>query len=173
MLPGFVDFLGDRLSSDRRRLYEQVLSSWPFPGVLERVADRRGLTLVHGDPHVWNFMYPRDPAHDRARIIDWHEWSIGLGTDDLAETIALWWYPERRARLEMHLLRRYHERLVEHGVQAYGWERCRDDYRLSVIKSLLSPVWMHAQGRTPAFWWPILERVVLAFQDLGCVELLR
>jgi hypothetical protein len=173
MLPGFVDFLGDRLSLDRRRLYEQVLSSWPFPGLIERLEERWGLTLVHGDAHVWNFLYPLNPERDRVRIIDWHEWGMGLGTDDLAETVALWWYPERRARLEAHLLQRYHERLVEHGVQRYGWERCRDDYRLSVVKCLLAPVWMHAEGRAPAAWWPTLERVVLAFQDLGCVELLR
>jgi hypothetical protein len=172
MLPGFVDCLGDRLSPDRRRLYERVLSSWPFPGLDERLDERRCLTLVHGDAHAWNFVFPLDSERDRVRIIDWHEWGVGLGTDDLAEAMALWWYPERRARLEAPLLQRYHGRLLEHGVQAYGWGRCWDDYRLSVVRCLLAPVWMHGEGRAPAVWWPILERVVLAFQDLECVELL-
>ncbi len=172
MLPGFVDFLDDRLSSTRRSAYEKVLSSWPFPKLLERLNDRQGLTLVHGDAHVWNFLYPRDAEHGRVYVIDWHEWGISLGTNDLVETIVLWWYPERRERMERKLLRRYHTLLLEHGVENYSWEACWDDYRFSVIRILFSPVWMHAEGRPPSLWWPMLENIVLAFQDLECIELL-
>jgi hypothetical protein len=173
MFSGFVDFLGDRLSIARRKLYEQVLSAWPFPGLAERLIERRSLTLVHGDAHVWNFLYPRHPEHDRVCIIDWHEWGISLGTNDLAEMIGLWWYPERRARMEEPLLRRYHDRLLAHGVADYSWERCWDDYRLSAIGNLFCPVWMQAEGRPPSTWWPVSERVVLAFQDLECANLLE
>jgi hypothetical protein len=173
MLPGFVDSLGDRLSAARRALYERVLVSWPFPGLSDRLARMRGLTLVHGDAHTRNCLFPRDSSQGRAYIIDWHEWGVGLGSDDLAEMMALWWYPERRARFEEPLLWRYHRRLLERGVKSYDWKQCWDDYRLSVVKSLLTPLWMHAEGRSPAVWWPILERVVLAFQDLRSVELLR
>jgi len=172
MFPGFVDLLGDRLSTKRLRFYEQVLSSWPFPGLSERLMERRGLTLVHGDAHVWNFLFPRDPEHVRVCIIDWHEWGISLATNDLAEMIGLWWYPERRARLEEPLLRRYHAQLLATGVDNYEWERCWNDYRFGVIRNLFTPVWMVAEGRPPATWWPILERVVVAFQDLECVDLL-
>jgi hypothetical protein len=171
MFSCFVDFLGDRLSPTRRRLYERVLSSWPFPILSERLSDRRGLTLVHGDAHVWNFFYPRHPQHGRVCLIDWHEWGISLGTNDLAETIALWWYPERRARMEEPLLRRYHDQLLEQGVKNHDWEQCWNDYRLSVIRNLFSPVWMYAEDRPPTTWWPMLERALLAFQDLECVNL--
>jgi hypothetical protein len=173
MFSGFVDFLGDRLPIARRRVYEQVLSAWPFPGLPERLSERRGLTLVHGDAHVWNFLYPRHPEHDQVYIIDWHEWGISLGTNDLADMIALEWYSERRARLEEPLLRRYHDQLLAHGVEDYDWERCWNDYRLSVIRILFFPVWMHAGGRSSVTWWPMLERVILAFQDLECVNLLE
>jgi hypothetical protein len=87
--------------------------------------------------------------------------------------IVLWWYPERRARMEKPLVRRYHRQLTEHGVEGYNWEQCWNDYRLSASRILLYPIWMHGEGRPPAFWWPILERGVLAFQDLACVELLE
>jgi hypothetical protein len=173
MFSCFVDFLGDRLSIARRRLYEQVLSAWPFPRLSERLIERRGLTLVHGDTHVWNFLYPRHPEQARVCLIDWHEWGISLGTNDLAGMIVLWWYPERRARMEKRLLRRYHDGLLAHGVEDYGWEQCWNDYRLSAIGDLFSPVWMHADDRSPATWWPILEMVTLAFQDLECVNLLE
>jgi hypothetical protein len=167
MFPAFVDFLGDRLSGARRALYEKVLAAWPFSRLQERLNERRGITLIHNDAHAWNFFYPRDPTQDSVRIIDWHEWSIDLGTNDLTELIVLWWYPERRARMEESLIRRYHRQLMAHGVEGYDWEQCWNDYRLSAARILLYPIWMHAEGRSPAFWWPILERSILAFQDLN------
>jgi len=173
MFPGFVDFLGDRLSTARCRLFEKVLSSWPFSILSERLNERRGITLIHRDAHAWNFLYPRNPEHDRVRIIDWHEWGIGMGTNDLTEMIVLWWYPEHRARMEESLVRRYHRQLTEYGVEGYDWEQCWNDYRLSASRILLYPIWMHAEGRSPTFWWPVLERGILAFQDLECVELLE
>ena len=59
------------------------------------------------------------------------------------------------------------------GVDDYEWERCWSDYRLGVIRNLFTPVRMYAEGRPLATWWPILERVVVAFQGLECVELLQ
>jgi thiamine kinase-like enzyme len=173
MFPGFVDFLGDRLSTARRALYEGVFSSWPFSGLVERLNARQGITLIHGDAHAWNFLYPRRLERGRVCIIDWHEWEIGLGAHDLAQLILLWWYPERRARLEEPLLRRYHHQLVAHGVEGYDWEQFWNDYRLSAIGALLNPVWMYAERRPPNAWWAIMERVLLAFQDLDCVDLLE
>jgi hypothetical protein len=173
MFSGFVDFLGDRLSVARRRLYEQVLSAWPFSRLSKRLNERQGITLIHRDAHAWNFLYPCNPEHDRVRIIDWHEWGIGLGANDLTELMVLWWYPERRARMEEPLVRRYHRQLVERGVEDYDWEQCWSDYRLSASRILLYPIWMYAGDRPPTFWWPILERGILAFQDLECIELLE
>lgn len=172
MFSGFVDFLGDRLSAARCGVYEKVLSSWPFHRWSERLMERRGITLVHGDAHAWNYLYPRDPARDSVCLIDWHEWGIGLGPNDLTEMIVLWWYPQRRARMEEALVRRYHGQLMAQGVGDYDWVQCWNDYRLSAVRILLYPIWMHAQGRPPSFWWPILERGILAFQDLECMDLL-
>ena len=159
-------------TAELETLYEKVLSSWPFLKLSQRLAERRDATLIHNDAHAWNFLYPRNPSQDSVCIIDWHEWGIGLGTNDLTEMILLWWYPERRARMEKKLVRRYHFQLMEHGVGGYDWGKCWNDYRLSAIRILLYPVWMHSEGRPLTFWWPILEKGMHAFQDLGCIELL-
>lgn len=98
----FMDFLGDRLSVERRKLYEKVLSS--LPRLWKHLSDVKGLTIIHGDAHVWNFLYPRDPNKDKVRIIDWDSWTIGLGPSDLAYMMALHWYPERRHSMEENLL---------------------------------------------------------------------
>ncbi len=172
---GFADFLGDRLSPSGRALYERVLAA--LPALWERryrdLYDRRhALTLLHGDAHSWNFLYPREPGRDGVRIIDWQAWRPGRGTDDLAYMIALHWYPERRKTLEADLLRRYHETLLRHGVAGYGWDACWTDYRESAVGNLSIPVWQWSVGVPPNVWWPHLERALLAFEDLGCSELL-
>jgi thiamine kinase-like enzyme len=169
--PAFVDLLGDRLSIERRGVYERVLASF-LPVQLRRLAEGEDLTVIHDDPHAGNFLYPRDPAKHTLRIIDWKSWRIAVGASDMAHMMAVFWFPERRARLEHCLLRRYHRRLLEGGVQAYSWESCWYDYRFAVIGYLFYPIWQWSTDHPDFIWWHHLERLMLAFQDLGCEELL-
>ncbi len=70
----FADTVGDRLSPERRRVYERVIAAGDR--LLERYRSRRDLTLVHGDAHVWNLLYPRDGAVGGVRLIDWDSWRV-------------------------------------------------------------------------------------------------
>lgn len=166
----FADRLGDRLPAERRRIYERVLAS--SSRLLTRYRSRQHLTIVHGDAHVWNLMYPREAA-DTLRLIDWDGWRLDLGAEDLAYMMAVHWYPERRRRVEAPLLRRYHDALASNGVTGYSFEALWEDYRLSVIWQLAVPVWQSSVKLGPWIWWSHLERIVQAFDDLGCEELLE
>ena len=173
---GFVDFLADRLSAERRRLYERVLST--VPGVWkERIREHNStgkhLTLIHGDAHFWNCLHPRRLEQDKAYIIDWQCWRIDTATDDLAYMIALHWYPERRRALERDLIRSYYDKLSLYGVKNYDWDACWYDYRLSAIGNLFAPIWQWSAKLWPVIWWPHLERAFMAFEDLDCRELLH
>jgi thiamine kinase-like enzyme len=173
MFPEFVDHLGDRLSSQQRGIYEKILTCWSFQKISERLNRNCGVTVIHGDTHVRNYLYPRDPERDRVCLVDWQEWGIGLGPMDLADTMVLWWHAPFRAAMEAALLRRYHGQLLNHGVANYDWERCWDDYRLSIVRIMLYPIWMYKEERPRKFWWPILEKAFCAFQDLGCMDLIN
>jgi len=162
----FVDTLGDRLSARRRGYYERILAHYP------RYRPSGPKTLVHGDAHWGNFLYPHDLTAHRLYLIDWAEWHVNLGVGDLAYNIALQCYPEHRARIEKPLIRRYHDRLLSHGVQDYAWERCLEDYRRMVIEQCLWPiVWQHFD-LSPNVWWFALECTLAAFEDLHCEEFL-
>jgi hypothetical protein len=166
----FAETLGDRLWSEARAVYARVfdaLGRLYTPGRLYAA-----YTLAHGDAHVWNLLSPRDGAASGIRLIDWDAWRIGRGAADLAYMMAVHWYPERRARLEARLIERYHAGLLAHGVTAYSLERLWEDYRLSVIGLLSTPVWQQSYGLHPGIWWPHLHRVLAAFEDLGCAALL-
>ena len=169
--PRFVHHLKDRLAPDRREMYERVLASSFSDRLAESSHQPPGVTLIHGDAHAWNFFLPRR-LQDQTCIVDWHEWSVGKGTDDLVETIALAWFPARRARLERPLLRHYYERLLAYGVRDHTWSQCWDDYRASVIVGLFIPISQWVNGISPEVWWGNLERIAVAYQTLECIELL-
>ena len=165
----FRVMLGDRLGAERAERGERVMRA--LPRLADRHRSRRHLTIVHGDAHVWNALLPRETG-GTVRVIDWPGWRIDFAARDLAYMMALHWYPERRGRLERDLLRHYHDRLVAHGVAGYDFDALRSDYRRAVVQQIAIPVWQATSGLPPAIWWSHFERAMLAFDDLGCAELL-
>jgi hypothetical protein len=167
----FVDAMGDRLSETRRLFYERVLDKL-LPRLIARLDSGAPITLCHGDPHHWNFLYPRR-ADQRACLLDWEALHIGAGTDDPAYQIGLFWFPERRARYERDLIRRYHDALLANDVHDYSWDSCWDDYRLSMLRMLFMPLFWFHETRLPAdLWLARLERVILAVEDLRCLDVI-
>ena len=171
---GFADFL-DRLSQPRRRSYEEAITG--LPRLLKRQREGVGVTsnytLIHRDAHCWQFLYPHDSDRFPVYLIDWQSWGIGSGTGELVYTIAVHWYPERRRLMEMDLVKRYHQGLLESGVEGYNWDDCWTDYRAAVITNgLFVPVRQWSSNIGPQVWWPHLERAMAAFDDLSCAELL-
>ncbi len=163
------DRLGDRLSADRRRIYERFFAAPPH---FARVATRKNLSVVHGDAHVWNVFLPNDHSEGGARLFDWDGWRTGLPATDLAYMMATHWYPERRRRFERPLLDHYHATLLASGIKGYDRAALDHDYRLAVLFQLITPVVQANVGIPPAVWWSHLERIMLAIDDLGCRELL-
>ena len=167
----FVDRLGDRMPLEHRRAYERLMAgaSRLFD---ERYRPHRNLTFLHGDAHVWNALYPRDPGRDDVRLIDWDGWRIDVATDDLAYMMAIHWSPERRRRLERECLRRYHAAIGGAGVNGYDFGALWRDYRQSVLWQITTPVWQATHGIGPWIWWYNYERIMAAVEDLDCLEFL-
>jgi hypothetical protein len=168
-LAAFADRLGERLSAERRALYERLIAAGPR--LLARYHSHRHLTIVHGDAHVWNAMLPR-PGHGGVRLVDWDAWRVDTATDDVSYMLALHWFPDWRARFERESLRRYHDTLVRHGVRDYSFEALWQDYRLSVLWQITTPMWQASHGIPAWIWWNHLERIMRAVDDLDCRELL-
>jgi len=166
----FADALGDRLSAERRIVYDRFIAA--MPRLLDRYHSRRNLSLAHGDAHVWNFLVPKDANSDDVRPFDFDQWRINVPAHDLAYMIALHLYPERRRDIEGTLLDCYHETLMGLGVAAYDRAALTQDYRRAVLWHISKPVWQWAIQLPPVIWWNNLERIFLAVDDLGCRELL-
>lgn len=170
LVRGLLEFLGDRLSPDRRRVYERALAA--LPALWAWFGRRTAKTLCHGDAHLWNFLFPRHEGARPVYLCDWQTWAPGVPTLDLVTMIVLDWYPERRARLERGLVRRYHARLQAPGVRDYDWDACWHDYRMAAVNALFTPPWRWDNGTAAPYWWPHLETAMAAFEDLGAAALL-
>ncbi|HEX5505324.1 MAG TPA: phosphotransferase, partial [Thermomicrobiales bacterium] len=167
-LPRFLADLAEHLPADRRALYAAVGARLPARLVACQARGRH-LTLTHGDVHRGNFLFPRDAASHTPVIIDWKRAGVTLGANDLAYMMALCWFPPIRAQREQPLLRRYHERLREHGVAGYAWADLWDDYRLAVLRQLFEAVWGWSARQNSLIWWNHLERITAAITDLRCL----
>jgi hypothetical protein len=165
----FVDRVGDRLPPERRRIYERLIECGHR--LNQRYRSHHDMTVVHGDAHVWNVFLPHARGGD-VRIFDWDCWRIDVGTDDLAYMMALHWFPDHRRRYEGYLLDRYHAELLAHGIPGYDRRALDDDYRLSVLWQITTPVWQAANNIPSLIWWHHLERIFLAIDDLGCRDFL-
>ena len=166
----FTDRFGEVMPPERRELYERLLDRTPH--LLARHRSHRNLTVIHGDAHPWNCFLPRHGEGGDVRIIDWEDWSIDIGTADIAYMMAMLWYPDRRRRIEQPLLDLYHTTLLAGGVGRYDRESLSDDYRLSVLLLILRPIGQATNNIPPRVWWPNLERIMLAVDDLDCRDLL-
>jgi thiamine kinase-like enzyme len=167
---GFIAELGDQLPEEWRLAYSRVAGSLPHLG--QRQMQGLNMTLIHGDAHLGNFLFPREASGGVTHLIDWQFWNPNIGSTDLAFMIATDWEPSVRRKLEHPLIRRYHHTLLKHGVQGYDWDSCWNDYRLSVaLVSIFIPVW-----RWSIFGWEAdintVEKGMTAFEELECAELL-
>ena len=178
ILKHVFETLGDKISEDRKKIYNIVSSQ--FPEIkLNRLNLRKHLTLTHGDAWLGNFLFPKqnnnyqDNTNYQVNIIDWESSSVGFGPNDLAHMIGLNWNSERRKSLEQDLVKHYHEELTKNGIQDYSWENCWYDYRLGIIGELLTPIMFCYWKFPPRMWWQILEYSYQSFTDLQCLDIIK
>lgn len=169
-LQNFIDFMGDRLTEKRKEIMKRYIDN--FEILIDRFMTFKNITLIQKDAHFWNFLFPIK-KEDPIKIIDWQVYSYGLATDDLAYMIAMHWYPDRRKEFEFKLLKNYHNVLLKNGISNYTFDDLIMDYKRSVIKMLFTPVEFWSKKINAEIWWSHLERIMLAFEDLNCIELLN
>ena len=168
-LPGLFADLGDDLPPADRVVLEAVFNSSQRPWL--RLLDSRALTVIHGDAHTWNFLFPLS-GQGTTYLIDWQVWHLDIGARDLAFMIALHWDRATRRQLELPLLHVYHEELISAGVNNYSFGDLMVDYRRCVVRNLTFPILFWSRGLPREAWRHRLDCALAAFRDLHAAELL-
>lgn len=170
LYPQFADFLGDGLSEKRKKTYDLVFEK--LPELLgSRLSSTKRLTLIHGDAHLGNFLFPNQKGEGQCILLDWQNWETGWGARDLSYMIALNMPPEIRQMVEKPILKFYLEEIQKQQID-YIWKGLQTDYRICVISNLLIPVGQYFAKVSSSIWRPNIERGFAAFEDLDCLELL-
>ena len=168
-LPAFLDYLGEDLRPADRLVLETVFTSSLKPWL--RLVEPRDLTVIHGDAHTWNFLYSRS-GRSRPYLIDWQTWHRDVGARDLAYLMALHWDAPTRRRLELPLLRLYHQELNRGRVTTYSFDDLLLDYRRCVVRNLTFPIIFWSRGFPRQAWRDRLDCALAAYRDLDAAALL-
>ena len=168
-LPGFFNDLGNDLPQSDRLVLEEVFNSSLRPWL--RLLDQRALTVIHGDAHTWNFLFPRS-EQGRTFLIDWQLWHLDIGARDLAFMIALHWDRTARQQLELPLLHFYYKELIRTGISRYSFDDLLLDYRRCLVRNLTVPILFWSRGQPRESWRYRLDCALAAYRDHDCAELL-
>ena len=167
-LPAFLEDLGEDLSRADALVIETVFNSSLEPWL--RLVEPRDLTIIHGDAHTWNFLFPRS-GEGTPYLIDWQTWHPDVGARDLAYLMALHWDANTRHRLELPLLQLYHQRLIRGGITTYSFDDLLLDYRRCVVRNLTFPIIFWSRGFPRKTWRYRLDCALAAYRDLDAAEL--
>ncbi len=129
-LPRFFAAVGAQFTPEDRQIYAQLVTV--APRLWARRLAPSHPTLVHGDAHYWNFLYPQNDTIQTTYILDWQQQHIDWGVSDLAYLLVLR-YPHRTRANEYQLVQHYHATLTQHGVTEYAWSACWHDYRRAAV----------------------------------------
>ena len=168
-LPAFLEDLGEDLPPADAMVLETVFNSSLEPWL--RLIEPRDLTVIHGDAHTWNFLFPRS-GEGRPYLIDWQTWHRDVGARDLAYLMALHWDAATRQRLELPLLRLYHQELIRGGITTYSFADLFLEYRRCVVRNLTFPIIFWSRGFPRKAWRYRLDCALAAYHDLDASELL-
>ncbi|MEA3054607.1 MAG: hypothetical protein QOD30_39 [Actinomycetota bacterium] len=177
----------DQLLAERIPVYERRIGAELPTGTVEIARrihanldhilarfNRPPFTLLHGDFRADNLFF--SPAPERELVaIDWQICTVGRAGYDLGYLMAQSVTTEDRRRAESALVAEYHAALLAGGATGYDLEDCWNDYRLTILWSLVYSVGVVTdEGMEPRaldLARTMATRSALAIADLDATEM--
>jgi hypothetical protein len=125
-MPAFKERFGERVSPEHMALAERLAPK--AAGYAER-AWHEPLVAIHGDYRLDNLMFANGDDGLTAKVIDWQSVRLGPPLIDHGIYLSSCLSIEHRREHQEALLRRYHEGLVDAGVEDFSFDDCMESYR--------------------------------------------
>lgn len=110
---------------------------YSHPDNLFSPLDQSPITLLHLDTHLGNLLFGTKEGDAPLVVFDWQSYGHGRGVSDVTYFTLSAIPTDLRRQSEQALVKRYHNELVEHGIQDYSFEQCWEDYKRSAFWNLL------------------------------------
>ncbi len=128
-LSGFADCYGDYTKRTAERLA-------PVAARVVKQLASGARTFVHGDYRADNLLFAPGLGDDGIAAVDWQISGRGGPLYDVAYLICNSIPTSYRQQAEKTLLRRYHDTLLQTGVQSFSFDDCWEAYRFAVLCGL-------------------------------------
>jgi hypothetical protein len=168
----FLKEFNDRFDEKTIKIYEHAMSinNKLIREQNQSAIKRNNITICNGDSHIYNFMLSPDSA--KPVMVDFQFWGKGYGVGDLAHLTRVNFPDEFKKNIQLSLVKRYHEALLEHGVVDYSWENCINDYRKEVATMVLIPMWQYCCfGLKYEEWIGEVKGLIDNYKYMECHEL--
>ena len=133
---------------------------------------RPPLGIVHYDYRLDNLLF----AEGACTAVDWQTVGWGPSMIDVAYFLGTGLSTEDRRVHEEELVRGYHERLLELGVQGFDWARCWDGYRRGcfwgIVINVAAAIVVEQTERGDEMFTTVFRRMAQQIIDLDALELL-
>jgi len=169
----FKEYVGDHFDGKTIAIYEHAvkIAIELVNERYERMLNRDNVTVMHGDAHIHNFMFPEDCSKDPI-IVDFQFWGLGIGLGDIAHLTRVSFPKIYGRNMHFAIVKEYYDTLVAEGVRGYSWERCWNDYRRQVASMLLIPAWQYTLfNREYEQWVDDVTGLISNYDVLECGEL--
>lgn len=104
-----------------------------YPAMLDWWAASTPPTLAHTDCRAENYLFGGSAGEHAVTVVDFQLLTRHVGTFDIANFLGMSVTIDNRRAWEDEVVRRYHETLVELGVNDYSFEQCWRDYRFCLL----------------------------------------
>jgi thiamine kinase-like enzyme len=169
----FMKYVGDRFDAKTLTIFEHALriSVELETETYKRICNKDNITLIHGDSHIYNFMFPHNQSKSSI-IIDFQFWGVGIGSRDLAHLTREAFPKTYGEEFHQLLMRKYHDTLLLNGIKGYSWDNCWNDYRKQVASMVLIPMFQYAFFNLKyEDWSNDISSLIFTYKLLHCEQL--
>ncbi len=119
---------------------------------IDRRLHNNNITVIHGDSHIFNFMYPKT-SFQKPLIIDFQFWRMGIAAVDIMNLTRVAFPFMNEPERYLELLKHYHTALQGYGVANYSLDEYLCDFYLSTAIAVFGPVFNYSDfGLGHEYW---------------------
>lgn len=123
---------------------------------------KTGMTVVHGDCHFGNIMYPLKGSEQNVKLIDWQLSKKGFGIFDVAGLLIHWNVPKFRRSIETDVIKHYIREYNRRSSCQLEFRSVYAHYKISILYLAVESFFYWRSGKHS---WANFENVFAAIED--------